>query len=221
MITLYSGTPGSGKSMHATMTIDAALRRKCPVICNYELFYDKNKMADNFHFYDNDCITPDFLMQFAARYWQDHHFKEEGILLVLDECQLLFNSREWDRKGRKDWLTFFSQHRKYGYSVLLIAQFDRMLDRQIRSLIEYNVIHRKVKNFGIKGKIYNALLGGSLYVAVKIFYPINQPVGSHMIRAKKWVFKLYDSHGTFRDFGTSAPLVAGRGVPATEDGGAS
>ena len=39
----------------------------------------------------------------------------------------------------------FSQHRKLGYRVILIAQFDRMLDRQIRSVLEYEYIHRKVR----------------------------------------------------------------------------
>ena len=36
--------------------------------------------------------------------------------------------------------------------MILIAQFDRMLDRQIRSVIEYEHIHRKVKNIGVWGK---------------------------------------------------------------------
>ena len=37
MILLYSGTPGSGKSFHATQEIYYLLRRKKNVICNYDV----------------------------------------------------------------------------------------------------------------------------------------------------------------------------------------
>ena len=83
---------------------------------------------------------------------------EDQILLVIDESQLIFNARDWQKAGREKWLSFFSQHRKYGYHIILVAQFDRMIDRQIRSLIEYEYVHRKVGNYGIKGRALHRLL---------------------------------------------------------------
>lgn len=107
--------------------------------------------------------------------------KEGEILLVIDECQIMFNARDWGQKNRAAWCAFFTQHRKLGYEVILVAQFDRMLDRQIRSLIEYEWIHRKVSNFGIAGKIFSLLFGGKLFVAVKVWYPMKQKVGSEFL----------------------------------------
>ena len=40
------------------------------------------------------------------------------------------------RNDRRNWIDFFSQHRKVGHDFLLVAQNDRMIDRQIRGYIE-------------------------------------------------------------------------------------
>ena len=78
-----------------------------------------------------------------------YHIKKAQTLIIIDEAQLIFNSRDWNGKNgdRMQWIKFFSQHRKYGYNIILIAQFDRMIDRQIRSLVEYEVAHMKMSNF--------------------------------------------------------------------------
>ena len=123
--------------------------------------------------------------------------KEGEILLVIDECQMLFNSRDWGRKDRAEWLSFFTQHRKLGYEIVLIAQFDRMLDRQVRSLIEYEYIHRKVSNFGIKGKILSLFCGGNLFVSVKVWYPMKEKVSSEFFIARKKYYTIYDTFTLF------------------------
>ena len=104
--------------------------------------------------------------------------------MVIDECQLMFNARDWNAKGRADWLEFFTLHRHLGYRIILIAQFDRMIDRQVRSLIEYEYIHRKVSNFGIYGKIISLFSLGNLFVSVKIWYPMKEKVGSETMHAR-------------------------------------
>ena len=52
---------------------------------------------------------------------------------LIGEAQILFNSRDWGSNSNKRmaWIKFFSQHRKYGYNFIMIAQFDKMIDRQI------------------------------------------------------------------------------------------
>ena len=107
------------------------------------------------------------------------------------------NAREWNVKGRSEWLGFFTNHRKYGYDILLIAQFDRMIDRQIRSLIEYECIHRKVSNFGKAGFILSAFALGKLFVCVRVWYPIKEKVGSEYFKANKKYYSLYDTFNTF------------------------
>lgn len=198
MVYLYSGTPGSGKSLHQARDIYYWLRLGKPCICNFDINVTKiPKARGEFIYLDNSALTPRKLIAFSEQYFKDHRFKEGSIRLYIDECQLLFNAREWDAKGRKEWLSFFTQHRKYGYDVYLIAQFDRMIDRQIRSLIEYEVIHRKVSNFGIYGKILSVCAGGSLFVAVSVWYPLKERTGSEFFKAHKRFYSLYDSYKHF------------------------
>ena len=201
MIYLYSGTPGSGKSLHTASVLYWQIRRGFPAICNFDFAADRirTKRPGMFHFWANDEITPERLIDFSHAYFENHTFREGQILLVLDECQLLFNAREWDAKGRKEWLSFFTQHRKYGYDIILVAQFDRMIDRQIRSLIEYEQIHRKVSNFGIYGKILSLFSCGKLFVSVKVWYPLKEKVGSEFFKANKKYYSLYDTYKHFEN----------------------
>ena len=222
MISLYSGTPGSGKSLHAASVIYWALKRKRPVIRNFPINVAKiSKNPENTPFFelDNAELTPKWLIEFSKVYfWSiNQPVHEDQITLIIDECQLLFNAREWQQTGRSEWLSFFTQHRKYGYKIILVAQFDRMIDRQIRSLIEYEYVHRKVSNFGVGGFFLNLLAGGKLFVAVKIWYPLKEKIGSDFFRARKRYYQLYDTFNTWSDSGKPAPAVEaapGFGDPA-------
>ncbi len=196
MIRLYSGTPGSGKSLHNAQDVINRSRFGRPVIGNFECDLSRYKKA-NYTYIPNYEITPELLIQYSQDYFQGRKIKEGAILLVLDECQLLFNSRDWQQKGRDKWLSFFTQHRKYGYDITLIAQFDRMIDRQIRSLIEYEYIHRKMSNFGMKGKILSLIFGGNSFVSVQMWYPLHTKVRSEIIHCRKRLYRIYDSYGTF------------------------
>lgn len=204
-IYLYSGTPGSGKSLHATADIkDAIFWRKHPrpVICNYDLAItgDKRKY---FTYKPNHDLHPQWLVDFSKEWFKSHPFKEDRILLVIDECQLLFNSREWNNPERMAWLEFFSQHRHYGYKVIFVAQSDKMVDRQFRALIEYDVNHRKLGNFGFVGAVMSAFFLGRLHVAVTRYYGLSERVGVKWFLARKGIFKLYDSYTSFERTSTT------------------
>lgn len=100
MIYLYSGTPGSGKSLDTARVILNTIRVKKPIICNFSInvpakMQDKSKY---FHFWSNDELSVDRLVAFSRDYFSNHKFKEGAITLVIDEAQLLFNSREWNKK---------------------------------------------------------------------------------------------------------------------------
>lgn len=201
MIELYSGTPGSGKSLHTAKEIRSRLRMRNRVIIGN--FYVNTRAIrrckGTYLFVTNDRLLPERLLQFSRRL--SHHLgrrlKEGEILLVIDEAQLLFNSREWQNVSRNGWLSFFSQHRHYGFDIILAAQFDRMLDRQIRSLIEYEQVHRKVSRFGYIGFFVGLFMGNNLYVAVKRWYPIKQRVESNFFVGRKGLFQIYDSYNHF------------------------
>lgn len=196
MIFLYSGTPGSGKSLHAAQIIINGLKHKRPIICNFDIAQNV-KGREYFTCKDNEQLTPEYLMQYSRDYFKDKKIQEDKILLIIDECQMLFNAREWSVFNRKAWLKFFTTHRHYGYCIVLVAQFDRMIDRQIRSLIEYEYIHRKLSNFGWRGMMLNIIFGGKTFVAVKSWYPLKEKVGSEFFHARKKLYRIYDSYQTF------------------------
>lgn len=202
MIYLYSGTPGSGKSCHQAEMIYSIMQRKngC-VLANYSINVERIKHARGlFVECSNDELNPVDLIRFSRWFFKKHPFREGAIKLFIDEAQLLFNSRDWDKKGRSDWLKFFSQHRKYGYDVFLVAQFDRMLDRQIRSLIEYEVIHRKISAGGVMGSLVNFFLGGHVYIAITVWYPMKQQLYSEYHHTYARYYSLYDSYSDFSGF---------------------
>ena len=201
MITLYSGTPGAGKSLHLASRLYHWMQYKnAPIIGNFHCNFSAiKKQKGSFLYLDNSELTPERLLCFSKNYsdYVGRRVREGEILLVIDEAQLLFNSREWVKSDRAEWCSFFTQHRKLGYEVVLVAQFDRMLDRQIRSLIEYEWIHRKVSNFGIQGKIMSLFCGGRLFVAVKVWYPLKEKVGSEFFFYKKKFSDIYDTYALF------------------------
>lgn len=207
MIELFSGTPGSGKSLHAAERIYWRLWAGKPVIANFciEPAYIGQRYKDNFFYCPNERLTPEVLYEFSNTYFseQGNKFKEDSILVVIDECQLLFNARAWSRSDRAGWLSFFTQHRKYGFLVLLVAQNDRMLDRQVRSLIEYEEVHRKVSNFGMFGAILKFIFRKEVFFAIRRWYPIKERVDMYMFTARKRYYRLYDTRATFDSKGNN------------------
>lgn len=199
-ITLYSGTPGSGKSYHAACDIWSWLRRSGKgLICNFPLngkILDARKRC-RFDYVDNSKLTVQFLLDYAAMY---HRMGvERQTLVIIDEAQVLFNARSFADRGRQEWCTFFSQHRKYGFDFILIAQYDRMLDRQIRCLLEFEIRHRKLNNYGFGGFFLSLFTGLSTwFLAIQYWYGGNGlKLDSFMLRFSKKKAELYNSYELF------------------------
>lgn len=195
MIYLYTGTPGSGKSLDTARMIKGQLRLKHPVICNFPVNTKKLKNGDLFEYKTNEELTPAYLMEFAHKYFGKKRVREGAITLVIDEAQMLFNARDWNKPNRAEWNMFFQMHRHYGYDIVLSTQFDSMIDKQVRSLVEYQVIHRKVSNYGLKGYLLQLLfLAPSLFVRVKVWYPMKEKIDSQFYRGNKQLYSLYDTY---------------------------
>lgn len=184
--------------MHCASLLYWWVRAGKPCICNFPLALDRirGRKSKEFIYVNNNDLTPKFLIEFANEH-RGERVEEESLLLVIDEAQMLFNSRDWGKQGRDEWLNFFTIHGHLGYRIVLIAQYDRMLDRQIRSLIEYEYVHRKVSNIGWKGKLLSLFSFGNLFLCVKVWYPMKERVGSEFFRAKKFYYDIYDSYGEF------------------------
>lgn len=201
MISLYSGTPGSGKSLHMARDILRRLRRKDSLVITNFPFRSPDRgllrARGALVCLDNAELSPQRLEMLAADHLQRWPYREGLILLMLDECQVLFDARSWALKSRRAWVTFFAQHRKLGYDCVLVAQFDAMLDRQIRSLIEYEVIHRRLDRYGVVGWMLSRLLGGVWVCAISRWYGARMRLGSEWIRAGRRLCACYDTRAIF------------------------
>lgn len=200
MIALYSGTPGSGKSLHLARTVRDSLKFNCPVIgtfhINNQMLWKNSPYPYTYiNIYD---LTPRFLLDY---YEKNKRYLKKGVedsfLVCIDECQRIFNSRTWqETKNRNEWITFFAEHRHFGFNIILVSQMDIMIDRQIRGLIEYNYLHRKLDGFGFGGKIMSFFCGN--FCIVKTWYALKGfNCGSEFLRGNKKLFNFYD---TFEDF---------------------
>ncbi len=144
----------------------------------------------------------DGLFRFALQFHErgpDGNIREHQTLLVLDECQVLFNSRYWSKKDRLIWIEFFREHRKYGYDVYLVSQDDKVIDKQIRDIMEIRVEHRNVKNYKAAGKLLAFLRGGHLFVWIMSNYAIRGKdayMCSEYFTGRKY-FNFYNSYQTF------------------------
>lgn len=212
-ISLYTGTPGSGKSYHAAREIVGRLKRGGGLICNFpvnEQFVGK-KLKAHVEYWDNSEFSAERLVKYAM----EHHVigKEGQTLVVIDECQIIFNCRDFGRKDRTAWITFFSQHRKLGYNMILITQSDRMLDKQIRSLVETETKHRKINNYGIGGFLLGLLMGNtSWFIAIDYWYGGNKlKLDSRMFPYRKRYENVYDSYRLFSDMVTAGADVCAGG----------
>lgn len=212
MISLYSGTPGSGKSLDAAAKVRASLKWYRPVIGTFHINKDclyKNSKYE-YTYVNIYNLKPEFLVKYAKEHMPAKRNPEGSFLLVIDEAQRIFNSRDWNSQDRMGWITFFAEHRHLGFDIILISQNDRMLDRQIRALIEYNYIHRKLSAFGILGKIFSIFSGQ--FVVVRQWYPLKERIDGSFFRGEK---KLYDFYDSFEDFGcTEDGVERSSGDPA-------
>jgi zona occludens toxin (predicted ATPase) len=96
MIKLYTGTPGSGKSFHVARDIILHLRWKRNIISTVDIDInriDKNgkRKIGDFKYIPIYELTPNYLYKYAKL---NHKKGKEGqTWIIIDECQLIFNSR--------------------------------------------------------------------------------------------------------------------------------
>lgn len=166
MIEIIQGTPGSGKSAVALLMGLLHLKYGGVFACNFDLVPD---WADKFarqnwkvlagikdHYkvameywsrcfkVGNTATLYELSKQLPDLVTRKYKNKREGKgLLIIDEAQLYFNSRSW--KDNMSFIEFFTQHRKLGWNVILVAHYIEMIDSQIRPLIEIESRFRNLK----------------------------------------------------------------------------
>lgn len=201
MIWYYSGTPGSGKSLNTARGIYYNLfKYKRDVIANFpinETIYNKKKKKGRFDYISNFDLTAERLIQISKE--RGYYGKENQCLVVIDEAGIIFNSRNWNSKGRMEWLHLFSLHRKYGFNFIIVSQFKGQIDKQIRELVELEIIHRKLNNYG-----FMRLCPVNCFMVIEKSAQFKMKNSSQMFFYSKKYGSMYD---TFHDFSESQSLT--------------
>lgn len=207
LITIYTGTPGSGKSLHLISVILRWLKSGRYVICNFPIIFNEREIRKGFDkrfvFWQNEDITINNLVEFAIENGFIEKMKESQCLVVIDEAGGKFNCRDFQKRDRTEWIDFFSQHRKIGFDFILVAQNDRMIDKQIRGLIETEIKHRKINNFA-----WFWILPVPVFVCIEYWYTAKQRVGAEFFMFRKSLASRYDSMKLFSGFRLSSELLA-------------
>lgn len=213
-IELFTGFVGSGKSFAATKigcNIADAPAGKKYVVANFPVKPKKKLMAKiplikkyiknpeknmRWIYKDNDDLTVDYLVtESLKRGWNK---KEGSALIIFDEASIPFNARSFQRNDRMEWIKFLTQSRKFGYDVIFITQDARMLDKQIRSLCEYEVVHKKLNNmFAFK---WLSLFRLTLFAGVSYWNGLNAKYTRGQLRLYFYSKKIADRYDTLRLF---------------------
>lgn len=194
-IYLYSGTPGSGKSLHISERIQALNARRIPIICNLSINLNFLKYPELYIHVDLYELSPAFLIHEFIEFKKVDAVRSEGdIFLILDEAQRKFNCRDYNASDRRAWLDFFSIHRHFFYNIILSCQFDSMLDKQIRGLIEIEVKHRRFWHLGFFGKLFEVLLFRKVFYRIEYYYGLHQRLSATINFGGKRLYRLYNTY---------------------------
>lgn len=202
----YVGVPGSGKSLHVMDDIYfACLRKSSLVMTNFDVAWPRHKRCSTARLRSGELEASEVLDE--VRRWRDagNRVRHEGqILLVIDEAQIPFSNREWNKKGRDEWVRLFIQHRKLGMRIVLVVQDMGMLDKQIRANVELVGSHMLVNHYGWFGRILNVLLLGrplSMCVLRLPFFGSSKAsiIGREVTLGRKRLYRMYDTHAMFSD----------------------
>ena len=150
MIFGYTGTPGSGKTYEAVVTILQYLCKGKTVFTNIDGIEKKEcreaikvtcGLSELALERQLKILEPDQIEDF----W--NHVKPYS-LIVIDEVQNYFSSRDWQSEKNKLFASWASTHRHHGFDLICITQRAERVDAAVRCLWEWNYIFRKVNFFG-------------------------------------------------------------------------
>lgn len=134
-------------------------------------------------------------------YLDNGKYSEGSGLLILDECALVFNSRN-SMTGNKnlDWIQFFTQSRKLGWNCILIAHSIEMIDSQIRPLCEYSSTFRNLQKV-VFPMVGIPVVPFPLFLVIKKYAGLGAGAGTVHSRGwfplPLWAAQLYNSLEVF------------------------
>lgn len=226
---VITGTRGAGKSLVAVARLRDYIMEGKPVATNIDLNLAKlvgRAPAAPVYRMPDRPTAEDFDALPAVH---DTGIEEKNGALVLDECAVWLNAREWGDKDRQQIIDWLLHSRKRGWDLFFIVQAEGLLDKQARTtLFDYNVKCRRLDRLRIPllGRVIEALTLG--------FFKGNMPklhmgtvsygFGPGAPLADTWFYRgkdLYDAYKTTqilsprREFGVHAMLYPRAPKPAS------
>ena len=150
MIIAFTGTPGSGKTYDAVRKIIENLKMGRIVFTNIDGMntpecLEMIKMVTGLNDHGLACKLFFFEKEQLEDFW---NHVVPGCLIVIDEVQNVFNSRDWQSRKNVAFNAWASVHRHHGYDVVLITQSIMRIDTAVRALVEWTYVYRKINFFG-------------------------------------------------------------------------
>jgi len=139
-------------------------------------------------------------------------------LLVLDECAVFFNSRDWGNKARIAVIAWLRHSRKLGWDVIYIMQDVESIDKQIRKgLIEHEGVCKRSDRLSIPfiGGFLRAIGLGFLSRPPRVHVcSIKYGLGLHALVVDRWMYRGmlvqdgYDTNQVFTEYEDNPEAVA-------------
>lgn len=186
-----TGKLGSGKSLVSVGRIFDYLRQGRPVATNLNL--NLSKLFTPWCKFTYTRL-PDFptVSDFEAiGRGTDSYDESKNGLIVLDECGVFFNSRDWQANDRQEVIKWLLHSRKLGWDVILIVQDVAIIDKQIRlALCEHVGVCKRADRMGIP--VIGAALG---LIGIKLRLPrvhicsVKYGTDQHAIVVDRWIYR--------------------------------
>ncbi len=150
MIIMHDGVPGSGKTYDTVRKIIYALKVGRTVYTNIDGLDDPLCLE---HLSSQAGLTRDQLNQQLIFMTNDQvlcfwTFAEKGSLIVIDEVQKYFNSKNWSSQDNKDFSAWADEHRHDGFDLIMMTPNLKKVDSGVRSTMQIRYRYRKVNFFG-------------------------------------------------------------------------
>lgn len=187
MITLISGIPGSGKSLNAVSRyLLPALKANRRVVTNISgldlllvsVYIDLDPQEVEKNLIIQDEFSTEIIQEVC----------KQNDLIIIDEAQLYWNSRDFKEQENKNVLAILQKHRHYGQDYVFLTQNIDQVDVGIRRLcaVHYRLV--KLSNVGLptktQVKIYPDAMGSEAFA----------PTATQVWSIDKRIFSLYRSH---------------------------
>ncbi|WP_035240736.1 zonular occludens toxin domain-containing protein [Desulfobacter vibrioformis] len=202
MISCYEGLPGAGKTYDAMRKLLDNLSQGRRILTNISGPDQEEKQEIIKHFLNLD----DSQLKNNLVVLQDHQviefwdYTNPGDLIIIDEVQNFFNSRDFQSKANRAFGKWASEHRHMGVDLILITQNVERIESSVRSLIEFTYRYKKLNMFGnlVKKK----------YIRFCYYGPTLDQIGQKTCSYDPKIFKCYKSFfkdGT-KEIGIESPV---------------